>query len=105
MKPLQHSQVLKLTVLLLVFVAGVLAHQAALPTLEGNDEALHYNYAVYVRETHQLPDRNVIDKNTTQQETGQPPLTYVVDAVLFDLLKLPNQSASDAEMSPERNRW
>src|SRR5664279_5625185 len=96
---------LKLALVMLIFVLGTIAHQSSLPVLEGNDEVRHYNYAVWMAETWRLPDRATHETNVMGQETGQPPLTYWVDAVVWRALNLPLAEASNAELDPVRNPW
>ncbi len=97
---------LKLMVVLALFVVGVLAQQAALPVVEGNDEVLHTNYLIWLRATGTLPDRSGYLTNSTRQESGQPPLTYWVAARFLDLLNLPTANIDLlSELSPVRNRW
>src|SRR5579859_4860760 len=89
--PFYRSAPLKFVVLLLLFVAAVLVYQHALPVLEGNDELWHYNYVSWLRLTWRLPDRATPHTNPMRQETGQAPLRYWLDAVIFDALGLPTQ--------------
>ena len=75
--------------IIILFVAGVLLQQRALPFMEGGDEWQHYNYVQWLRETSSLPDRSSSATNSTQQASGQPPLYYAVNALALDLLGLP----------------
>ncbi|MEP7285733.1 MAG: glycosyltransferase family 39 protein [Chloroflexota bacterium] len=86
---------LRFWLLLGLFVAGALLHQAVHPVMEGLDEALHYNYVTLLRTENHLPDRATRDYNSTRQESGQPPLTYWVAARFLDLLNLP---ATDSDV-------
>lgn len=96
----------RFVVLLLLFAGGVLTHQAVLPVLEGNDEALHYSYIEWIRQYNRLPDRTTYATNTTQQESGQPPLTYWVAARFLDLLRVPVHGGDMlADMIDVRNLW
>ena len=95
----------KLALVMLLFTLGALAYQSSLPVLEGNDEVRHYNYAVWLAETWRLPDRATHEANIMGQETGQPPLTYWVDAVLWRALNLPIEEANNAILDPVRNPW
>ncbi|MEP7289020.1 MAG: glycosyltransferase family 39 protein [Chloroflexota bacterium] len=96
----------KLCLLLVVFTAGVLAHQLALPVMEGNDETMHYNYITWLRMTWRLPNRAANATNMTRQESGQPPLTYWVAAHVFDLLQLPHNNIDLLrDMETARNPW
>jgi len=79
----------KFLVILLVFIAGTLACQTVLPIVEGPDEVLHYNYVLWLRLNHRLPDRTTFRTNMTLQETGQPPLTYAAAAFVLDLFRVP----------------
>jgi 4-amino-4-deoxy-L-arabinose transferase-like glycosyltransferase len=96
----------KLLILLALFAVGVMAHQTALPVMEGNDEVLHTNYVIWLRAHGTLPDRTGYLTNSTRQESGQPPLTYWVAARFMDLLDLPSPDIDLlSELSPARNRW
>ena len=96
---------------MLLFVTGILAYQRALPVLEGNDELWHYNYVNWLRLTWRLPDRSTPLTNPMRQETGQPPLRYGLDALIFDTLGLPTQGLEGGEpggngnLSDVSNPW
>lgn len=75
--------------LLALFVAGSLIQQRVLPTLEGSDEPLHFNYSMLLLAENRLPDRATRNTNATQQASGQPPLSYWTGALLLRLLNLP----------------
>src|SRR5579859_2417815 len=106
-----NSTPCKFCVLMLLFVAGILAYQRALPVLEGNDELWHYNYVNWLRLTWRLPDRSTPLTNPMRQETGQPPLRYGLDALIFDALGLPTQGLEGGEpggngnLSDVSNPW
>lgn len=92
--------------LLVLFIGGVLAHQATLPTMEGYDETLHYNYIVRLRADNRLPDRDTELTNGTRQESSQPPLTYWADAMLMNLFNVPPDKADPlTELDGVRNMW
>lgn len=92
--------------LLLLFIIGVLAQQATLPVMEGFDESLHYNYAVWLRTEHSLPDRATDRTNGPRQESSQPPLTYWIYATTLNLLNAPfNPDDTPAVWGQARNLW
>jgi hypothetical protein len=65
---------LRFLLLLALFVAAVRIHTTNLPVMEGTDEALHYNYAEYLRRENALPNRLERRANGIGQSSGQPPL-------------------------------
>lgn len=94
--------------LLLLFSAGVLAQQRVLPLIEGSDESLHYIYIEHLRAAGTLPDRHTRLTNPTRQESGQPPLTYLIGAALSEVLRLPRLDAPEtlyAQLGKARNPW
>jgi 4-amino-4-deoxy-L-arabinose transferase-like glycosyltransferase len=96
----------KFILLLAVFSLGVLAMQAALPVMEGNDETIHFNYLTVLRTTGRLPDRATYATNPARQESGQPPLYYWVTVKVFDLLNLPRHTTDLwADLADNRNQW
>ena len=79
----------RLVLLLALFVMGVLIHQAVLPPLEFPEEHLHLNYVELLRVENRLPDRAAFLTNSTQRESGQPPLVYWLAGLPLRLLNLP----------------
>ena len=57
--------------------------------MEGSDEILHTSYTEHLHEYGTLPDRNLNFENCTRQESGQPPLAYVLAALLLDIANRP----------------
>ncbi len=99
-----------LFVILILFAVAVLAQQAVLPLFEGSDEPLHYAYIEHLRATGSLPDRDERLSSATRQESGQPPLTYIVGALLADTFRLPAlpdlmPQTRDALVGKTRNPW
>jgi hypothetical protein len=93
--------------LLALFALAVIVHQSVLPPLEGSDEILHYTYVEWLRAENRLPDRLSIATNCTRQESGQPPLTYAVGALLLNLLNVPTVDCDQAMQYSEAitNPW
>jgi 4-amino-4-deoxy-L-arabinose transferase-like glycosyltransferase len=81
-----HIQLLGL---LLLFTLGVIGQMTVLPPAEASDELLHYTYVELLRAEKRLPDRFSHEDNCTRQESGQPPLTYMLGAVMLELLNAP----------------
>ena len=93
---------------LVLFVAAVLAAQVLTPVMEGMDEPVHYNYVEYLRTYHQLPDRGTYLTNNTRQASGQPPLVYWLDGLPLRLLNVPVENGEallDNLQQTVRNRW
>lgn len=80
----------RFALLLALFVVGAALQTRALPPMEGSDEPLHAAYVAYLRAEHRLPDRSNYLQDCTRQQSGQPPLVYVLGAVLLDALRAPN---------------
>ncbi len=94
-------------VLLILFVAGILFQQAVLPPIEGGDEYLNYSYVqLLLRENH-LPNRATSATNSTQQQSGQPPLVYWTGAMLMRLANLtPDDDAAFWQrFQTHKNPW
>src|SRR5690606_23428979 len=93
--------------LLVVFVAGVLAQGWAMPTMEGSDESVHTTYVELLRRENRLPDRSTFRSNATRQESGQPPLTYWLAAQAANLLGAPSTDPDTlyAHLQTIRNTW
>ncbi len=93
--------------LLALFITGVWVQQAALPVMEGGDEALHTIYALLLHADNHLPDRTTSRTNATRQESGQPPLTYWVGAVFLRLANVPSQDVAAVydQIQTARNPW
>ncbi len=92
--------------LILLYVAAVLAQQSVLPILEGTDETLHYNYITWLQAQGRLPDRTTAATNGTQQESGQPPLTYGIASIVLNLLKVPPYQGNPlTDLKEARNFW
>jgi 4-amino-4-deoxy-L-arabinose transferase-like glycosyltransferase len=91
-------------VLLVLFVFAGLVQQAVLPVLEGNDEEFHYNYLMWLRSQDRLPDRLTYRTNGINQMSGQPPLTYWLTGILFDILRVPD-SGPKLDVSAIHNPW
>ena len=75
--------------LLILFALGVIGQMIALPPAEGSDEILHFTYVEWLRNQNRLPDRSAHASNYTLQESGQPPLTYALGAILLNLVNAP----------------
>ena len=78
-----------LLVILAVFLTATYTQSAVLPLMEGSDEILHAAYVEHLRTTNQLPNRTTSDTNCTRQESGQPPLTYAMAALLLNIANRP----------------
>ncbi|MBN1921277.1 MAG: glycosyltransferase family 39 protein [Anaerolineae bacterium] len=70
-----------LTVLLSAFAVLVLLHGWATPLFEAPDEVWHYAYVRWLAEGHGLPSMRD-DASGANQEVAQPPLYYVVAALI-----------------------
>ena len=104
MKPLKR---LVPWLLLALFVMGILIHQAVLPPLEFPEEHLHLNYVELLRAENRLPDRAAFLTNSTQRESGQPPLVYWLAGLPLRLLNLPplDGDAVTRYLESVKNPW
>lgn len=75
--------------ILLLYALAVIVQSSMLPLMEGSDEILHTAYVEHLRQHRTLPDRNLNFENCTQQESGQPPLSYFLAALLLDVANRP----------------
>ena len=78
---LPHRFAHPLAVLLIGFIALTLLHSSAIPVFEAPDEVWHYAYVRWLVQGNGLPS---LDENASgaNQEAAQPPLYYVVAALL-----------------------
>ena len=90
-----------LTLIVLAYLALALAYARVTPAWQAPDEPAHYNYVAYLAERGQLPilrpgdypagkvpigpDARPADVSAFRYESHQPPLFYVLEAVLFKL--------------------
>jgi hypothetical protein len=78
-----------LCLLIALFAGATLLQGRALPLIEGSDEDLHYLYVEHLRASWTLPAREDPAISVLKQQSGQPPLTYLVAALAADLVGLP----------------
>jgi len=93
--PLLQTHI-RLLLLLIIFTLGVIGQMAILPPAEASDEILHYTYVEWLRAEKRLPDRLSYRTNCTRQESGQPPLTYVLGALLLNIINVPAVDCAQA---------
>lgn len=70
-------------VLLVVFILLALFYMLSTPILEASDEPFHYPVADYIAETGKLPYQDPPVKTRWKQEGSQPPLYYMLVALLI----------------------
>ncbi|MEM6529691.1 MAG: hypothetical protein AAF653_15435, partial [Chloroflexota bacterium] len=80
----------RFVLLLALFIAATITQSLTFPIGEGSDEPLHIAYVAYLRENRALPVRENYLESCTRQQSGQPPLTYVLAALLLDVTRVPN---------------
>jgi 4-amino-4-deoxy-L-arabinose transferase-like glycosyltransferase len=76
--------------LLALFTVGVVAQVFVFPPMEGSDEPLHFGYMAHLLEAKRLPDRTTYLENCTRQQSGQPPLTYAIAAIVLSAFPVPD---------------
>ena len=94
--------------ILLLFTIAATVQAFKFPPMEGSDEPLHITYVLTLREEGRLPDRITYLENCTRQQSGQPPLTYWLAAVLLDLtntLPIKCDEVFDYYFNQTNNRW
>ena len=92
---------LPLVVILGVFAVLSLIYAWATPPLEASDELWHFGMINTIADTGQLPVQHPGVKTAYEQEGSQPPLYYLVGALLvkgidrsdFDVVRQPNPHA------------
>ncbi len=96
-----------LLLIVAIFLAATFAQSRLLPLMEGGDEILHTAYVEHLRTTFQLPDRTTNATNCTRQESGQPPLTYVLAALLLNAAQRPHINCDQlrADYDNRQNPW
>lgn len=95
----QVRRIPAIAVILLFFVVWGAFYGLSTPVFEGPDEQWHFSYAQYLLQKHHLPSPSDPDAAAMQQEVTQPPLPYV----LYALVTAPID-ASDYPAAFPRNR-
>jgi len=72
-----------LTAILLLYLAITIGYGVANPLFEAPDEQLHYFTVQYVAETRRLPQVTATPDGWMGQEAAQPPLFYLLGALLI----------------------
>ena len=93
--------------ILVAYCAAAFVQSRALPPMEGSDETLHVAYVEYLRQYDALPDRSQRDENCTAQESGQPPLTYALAALVLNIARRPliDCNLRREAYTAHRNAW
>src|ERR1043165_10006760 len=94
---LRRNANMPLAILLGVFVILSLIYCWATPPLEASDELWHFGMINYIADTGQLPVQHPGVKTAYEQEGSQPPLYYLIGALLvkgidrsdFDVVREP----------------
>src|SRR6185503_727005 len=92
---------LPLVIMVGAFVILSLIYGWATPPLEASDELWHFGMINYIADTGELPVQHPGVKTAYEQEGSQPPLYYLVGALLiigidrsdFDVVRQPNPHA------------
>ena len=94
------SERIAITALLLVYVGIGLWYGVAAPSFENSDELRHMGYVVHLVREERLPVQNPGEQTLYEQEGSQPPLYYLLAAILVSGLDL-----SDFEQVTELNPY
>lgn len=81
-RPRERVHRAALAVVLLLYLGLGIAYSVVVPIFEAPDETSHFAYARYVAETGSLPVQDVEHSGPFGQEGSQPPLYYVLVALL-----------------------